>query len=272
MLGEVNLDELDALGDVRSIPRPCEHQPRGRRDFPVLAAAAELLAVRAAHHQPQPAADAQVDLGDRRVPVRARRIPAAQQLCAGPGLEHRPRRRGKPALDADRRRILTPGLGHGPSFRSLSRSSAASNIRVQTTRCRSNHSAAATSGTTFRSSWCVRPSTVRTTTPARSSTFRCFEIVGFETPKPPVTTPTVAGPRARRSTIPRRIGWATALNGSLAIRLTIAHPIAMALNPLPGECRTMSPRTRSATPAGLDAAAAVACAKWQPTGGPLAGP
>src|SRR5262249_45336240 len=51
-----------------------------------------------------------------------------------------------------------------------------------------------------------------------------------------------------------------------------ACPIAMALNSLPGECRTMSPRTRSAMPAGLDAAAAVACAKWQPTGGPLAGP
>src|SRR5215211_1793747 len=79
------------------------------------------------------------------------------------------------------------------------------------------------SGATFSSSWCVRPSTVRTTTPARSSTFRCFEIVGFETPKPPVTTPTVAGPRARRSTIPRRIGWATALNGSLPIWVTISH-------------------------------------------------
>jgi hypothetical protein len=70
----------------------------------------------------------------------------------------------------------------------------------------------------------VRPSTVRTTTPARSSTFRCFEIVGLETPKPRVTAPTVAGPRARRSTIPRRIGWATALNGSLAIWVTISHP------------------------------------------------
>src|SRR6266545_4387120 len=64
----------------------------------------------------------------------------------------------------------------------------------------------------------------RTTTPARSSTFRCFEIVGFETPKPRVATPTVAGPRARRSTIPRRIGWATALNGSLAIWVTILAP------------------------------------------------
>src|SRR5262249_60350457 len=37
-----------------------------------------------------------------------------------------------------------------------------------------------------------------------------------------------------------------------------AFPIAMALNSLPGECRTMSPRTRSAMPAGLGGAAAVA--------------
>src|SRR6266496_5239539 len=88
MLGEVDYDELDALGDVRPVPRPGEDEPRRRRDFTVLAAAPELLAVRAAHDEPQPAADAQVDLGDRRVPVRARRIPAAQQLGACPGLEH----------------------------------------------------------------------------------------------------------------------------------------------------------------------------------------
>jgi len=33
-----------------------------------------------------------------------------------------------------------------------------------------------------------------------------LEIVGFETPKSCVATPTMAGPRPSRSTIPRRIG------------------------------------------------------------------
>jgi hypothetical protein len=44
----------------------------------------------------------------------------------------------------------------------------------------------------------------------------------LETPKPPVASPMVAGPPASRSTIPRRIGWARALKGSLAITLTIS--------------------------------------------------
>lgn len=59
-----------------------------------------------------------------------------------------------------------------------------------------------------RPSRCVRPSTVRTTTPASSSTFTCLEIAGLETPKPTVASPSLAGPLARRSTIPRRIGCA----------------------------------------------------------------
>jgi hypothetical protein len=49
-----------------------------------------------------------------------------------------------------------------------------------------------------------------------------LEIAGLDTPKPPVASPTVAGPAARRSTIPRRIGWESALNGSLTTGLTIA--------------------------------------------------
>src|SRR6266508_4393783 len=221
MPAEIDLDELNARADVRAVPRPREHQPRRRRDLAVLAATAERLTVRAAHDQPQPAADTQIDLGDRRVPVRPRRIPAAQHLRARPRPEHRLDRGSEPAHDTDRRRILAVGGGHGCS-RSLRMSSTASNIRVQTTRCRSNQSAASTSVATFRSSWWVRPSTVRATTPARSSTLRCFEIVGFDTPRPRDTTPTVAEPCARRSTISRRIGWATALNGSLALWVTIA--------------------------------------------------
>src|SRR4029453_2455507 len=54
-----------------------------------------------------------------------------------------------------------------------------------------------------------------------SSPFKCFGIGRFETPKSRVATPTVAGPRASRSTIPRRIGCATALNASLAIQVTM---------------------------------------------------
>ena len=65
---------------------------------------------------------------------------------------------------------------------------------------------------------CVRPSTTRVTTPVSSSTFRCLEMAGFETPKPAVASPTVAGPAARRSTMPRRIGCDSALNGSLTTR------------------------------------------------------
>src|SRR3954452_1565310 len=46
-------------------------------------------------------------------------------------------------------------------------------------------------------------------------------MVGFETPRSRVASPTVEAPPPRRSTMSRRIGWARALNGSLAILLTI---------------------------------------------------
>src|SRR4051794_21362488 len=64
--------------------------------------------------------------------------------------------------------------------------------------------------------------TSRRRTPVSSSALRCFEIAGFETPKPAVASPTLAGPAARRSTIPRRIGCESALNGSFTIWLTVA--------------------------------------------------
>jgi hypothetical protein len=47
---------------------------------------------------------------------------------------------------------------------------------------------------------------------------RCFVIAGFDTPKPAVASPTVAGPAARRSTMPRRMGCERALKGSLTRR------------------------------------------------------
>src|SRR5919197_1535288 len=46
-------------------------------------------------------------------------------------------------------------------------------------------------------------------------------MVGFETPRSRVASPTVAAPRLSRSTMSRRVGWARALNVSLAIGLTI---------------------------------------------------
>src|SRR3954466_6797998 len=62
---------------------------------------------------------------------------------------------------------------------------------------------------------------MRLTTPASSSSFRCREMVGLETPKSRVTSPTVAEPRLSRSTMSRRSACARALNASLAILLTI---------------------------------------------------
>ena len=61
----------------------------------------------------------------------------------------------------------------------------------------------------------------RAVEPPRRLTFTCFVIAGFETPKPAVASPTVAGPSASRSTMPRRIGCEMALNGSLTIWLTV---------------------------------------------------
>src|SRR5438093_2051401 len=49
----------------------------------------------------------------------------------------------------------------------------------------------------------------------------CREIVGLETPKSRVTSPTVATPPLSRSTMPRRSGCARALNASLAILLIV---------------------------------------------------
>src|SRR4029450_4600808 len=46
-------------------------------------------------------------------------------------------------------------------------------------------------------------------------------MVGLETPRPWLASPTVAAPPLRRSTISRRIGWASAVKASLAITLTI---------------------------------------------------
>src|SRR4051794_25704783 len=123
--------------------------------------------------------------------------------------------RGLPLLGRDDRRHV-----HGESS-SCRYSSTTSNRRVQRARCRSIQSAATLSTSGSSDSRCIRPSTTRLTTPVSSSTRRCLEIAGLDTPNPRVASPTVAGPTARRSTMPRRIGCESALNGSLTIRVTV---------------------------------------------------
>src|ERR687895_1091168 len=111
------------------------------------------------------------------------------------------------------------GVHWDPS--SLRYSSTTSNRRPQRARWRSIQSAASLSAWVSSDSRCVRPSTTRVTTPVSSKTFRCLEMAGLETPKPPVASPTVAGPPASRSTMPRRMGGERALNGSLTTGLTV---------------------------------------------------
>src|SRR4051794_4961773 len=101
---------------------------------------------------------------------------------------------------------------------SLRYSSTTSNRRSQRAPGRSIRSAASLTASGSGERRWVGPSTTRVTTPVSSSTFRCLVIAGFDTPNPAVASPTVAGPAARRSTMPRRIGCERARNGSLTTR------------------------------------------------------
>ena len=58
--------------------------------------------------------------------------------------------------------------------------------------------------------------------PAHHNPGFCLEIAGLDTPRPAVASPTVAGPLDNRSTITRRMGWASALKASLTIVLTLS--------------------------------------------------
>src|SRR5262245_423846 len=215
---EVHLDELGALVTRVSIPSPGEDETFWPGDFDVRTTAAQLLPVGPAHYQPEAAAHAHVNLGDRRVPVGAGRPPTSQYLGARPGVEDGLRWGIEGPLQPEHIRVRAHRQGHLPfAFCSSRYSSTTSNMRVQMARWRSNQSTASPSASRSSPSRWVRPSIVRTTTPASSSTLTCLEIVGFETPNPLVAAPIVAGPAPSRSTIPRRIGWARALNGSLAI-------------------------------------------------------
>src|SRR5215211_5766493 len=142
---------------------------------------------------------------------------------------------GHPFLRRDDRRHVFHCHLDSSSFRY---SSTTSNIRPHRARWRSIQSAASLSTSGWSDSRWVRPSITRVTTPVSSSTFRCFVIAGFETPKPCVASPTVAGPAASRSTIPRRIGCDSALNESLTTGLTVATAAATTGA---GRCRVVVP-------------------------------
>src|SRR5204863_5204936 len=112
-------------------------------------------------------------------------------------------------------------LCHRCSFRSSRYSPTTSKSRSQRSRWLSIQSEASASASGRRARRWVLPSTTRRTRPASSSSFRCREMVGLETPKSRVTSPTVATPPLSRSTMSRRSGCARVLNTSLVILLTI---------------------------------------------------
>src|SRR5213078_97760 len=170
------------------------------------------------HHHADLPAHPEIDLGLRRLPVRGGVKPAVHHLGARPGVEDVLGRSRERPLDTH---DVAGLLGHPRSFRSSRYSPTRSKRRSQRSRWLSIQSEASESASGRRARRCVLPSITRLTTPASSSSFRCREMVGLETPKSPVTSPTVATPPLSRSTISRRSGCASALNASLAIMLTI---------------------------------------------------
>src|SRR5829696_3845300 len=196
---------------------PGHREPVRPVDLRILAAGADLRAIRFLHHDPDLPSDLQINLGLRRLPVRGAVEPAPQHLGAGPGVEHDLPGGVEGPLDAH---DVARRLDHLLFARSSRYPPTTSKRRSQRVRWLSSHSAvsARVSG---RSAWrCVRPSITRVTTPASSSIFGCREMLGFDTPRSRLASPTVAAPPLRRSTISRRVGCASAANASLAISLT----------------------------------------------------
>src|SRR5260221_3934525 len=190
-LGPAGYAGLEEVAVDDQLTAPVEKVKQARR--PVWALKAVILLY---GHPRHPAA-----LGGQRVAGAGEHPLLDQQFLAG----------GLPLLRRDDRWHL-----HFGSF-SFRYPSTTSNRRPQRARWRSIQSAASSSTSGSSESRCVRPSITRVTTPVSSRTFRCLEIAGLDTPQPPVTSPTVAGPIASRSTIPRRIGCESALNELLTI-------------------------------------------------------
>src|SRR6266498_2457407 len=69
VFGERDLDKLGPCAQLHTVPLPGEHEPGRAADLHVAAFTAELGAVGRAHHQSEPAADADIDIRDRRFPA-----------------------------------------------------------------------------------------------------------------------------------------------------------------------------------------------------------
>src|SRR5205814_292324 len=193
-------------------------QPARPVDQRVFALRLDFGAVGPPHRHPDLSAHPEIDLGHRRLPVGGAVEPAAHHLGAGPCVEDVLGRSREGPLDTHHAAGV---LGHRRSFRSSRYSPTTSKRRSQRSRWLSIQSEASASASGRRARRWVLPSITRLTTPASSSSFRCREMVGLETPKSRVTSPTEAGPRLSRSTMSRRVGCARAANASLAILLTI---------------------------------------------------
>src|SRR4051794_9357490 len=97
---EVDLDQLPLSVVFASVPAPGEHEPARPRDLHVFAATTELLALRVAHHKPEPSALARIDLRYRRRPAGTRGPPAPQHIDVDPSVEDLRRGRPESALHA----------------------------------------------------------------------------------------------------------------------------------------------------------------------------
>src|SRR5919106_1462424 len=204
----LELDRHRARDAVGLVALPVEGEDDALRGSDLEVGALERVhrvAARLRHRNADAAAGSQVDLDGRGSPVPPGGQPPAHHLGAGPRLEH------VLARGVERPSHLQLELVH-PPFRSSRYCSTTSNLRSQRRRWRSIHPEASSSESALRLSRCSRPSTTRTITSASSSTRRCLLIAGFDTPVPAAAWPTVAGPRASRSTIRLRTGCDSAAN------------------------------------------------------------
>src|SRR5262249_201509 len=179
----------------------------------------ELLAVLVA--APAPAilsADAHIHLADRHRPTGGARAPTTQQVRFHVGPPHQPDGCIEAALHQHfgiERQTCFRRFPFFPPFFSACRNTASSGssrllFPLKSSRTCSSPSVTdfSRSGTSLQGRDCA--TLRREISPADSSTFKCEEIVGCVSEKWPTRSDTDASPRARRTTIPRRVGSARA--------------------------------------------------------------
>ena len=142
-------------------------------------------------------------------PSRNRRPPKLQHVGAQPRVEDDLPVRGDSPLESHRVRIRPSLVGH--SFRPAATYSSTASIRPQIIRRRSTQSIVSPSESRSSASRWVR---LQSRGPPHGALehLQMLRDGGFRDVQPFVTSPT-AGPEPRRSTMPRRIGWARALKG-----------------------------------------------------------